>query len=169
MMASREILELASEFGVSRTLPELEQDIDAQLEALYDPDHPKRAVFLARENHLADRKIPRGITVEQRPEGTLITNSIQIALIYRALEIVTDADLAAILGYPETKADVMRAGHGNVVQALDSRDRVIFEAAASPIGLDATICAAIEQMPEGGRIHIDTIEHALARRLKRMN
>lgn len=169
MITGREILELASEFGVSRTLPELETDIDAQLEALFDPDHPKRAVFLARDNDLGQRKIPPHIFVERRPEGTLLTNSPAIADIYKNLEMVTDDDLAVILGYPESKTDVMRAEYGVVVQAFDAKDRVVFEAAASPMGVNATVSSAIDQMPVGGRIEVTTIERALARRIKRMN
>lgn len=160
---------LASEFGVSKTLPELKGDIEAQMKALLDPDHPKRAVFLARGQELPNCKLPSGVFVESRPEGTLITDSALLAAAFSTTEILTDAHLAEILGYPVSKVEVMRAGGGAVVQAIDENGWVIFEAATTQDLLNATMSAAEEQVPPGGHVAVMTIEAAIARRLARMN
>lgn len=164
-----DIVQLASEFGVSKTLPELKGDIDAQMKALLDPDHPKQAVFLARGQELPNWTIPAGIFVETRPEGTLITDSALLAAAFSTAEVLTDAHLAEILGYPVSKAEVMRAGGGAVVQAIDENGYVVFEAATTQDLLKTTMEAAENQVPMGGHVCVTTIEAAIARRMPRMN
>lgn len=165
-MITPEVYAAASRHGVSITVPELECDIDAQIQALLDPDHPKNCVFLARGNSLGDRKLPGWIFIEQRREGTLITDSAAMSAMFRTVDDVTDDLLAAMLGYPEAKADVMATGHALVAQALDQVGNVVWEAGCSPAGLDAAMEAAKQQAPFGGCAHMTTVEHALARRLK---
>lgn len=168
-MITHQELIAASRRGVSATLPELDRDIDAQLRALADPDHPKRAVFLARGNDLGCRKLPAGLFVERRAEGTLVTDCANLAHHFRDLEFVTDAHLAEILGYPEVKADVLEAGDGYVVQALDRDGCVIFECAVTYRGLYSGMGAASEQVPADGRLEVTTIQSALSRRIAGMN
>lgn len=153
-------------FGVSVTIPELECDIDAQISALIDPEHPKQCVFLAPGNNIGSRKLPNWIFVEKRPEGILLTDSAAIAATFRTVEWVTDELLAAMLGYPEAKADVLEAGGGPVVQALDQHGCVVFEAATSRFHIEEAKAAAQRQVPAGGAIHVTTAEAALARRFK---
>lgn len=164
-----EVYALASRIGVSPTLPERECDIDAQLAALADPEHPKRAVFLARGNELGSRKLPRHLFVERRREGTLITDSSNMALHFRQLDHVTDSDLAGMLCYPETKADVIEAGGGYVVQARTKDDCVVYEAACSSNYLGATLDVARRQVPKGGVVDVVSIQEALARRIGGLN
>lgn len=163
------VLALASRIGVINTVPELERDIDAQLRALADPDHPKRAVFLARGNSLGNRELPKWLFVHRRPEGTLVTDCAALADTFRELEFVTDEDLAALLGYPECKADILLGDEGCIVQALDAEGCVIFEAACSRRKIDATIAAADAQVPAGGRRVVTTPAEAIARRVPRMH
>lgn len=168
-MHTREILAEASRWGVSLTLPELESDIDAQIRCLIDPEHVKQCVFLARGNSLGGRKLPGGIFVETRPEGTLLTDSAAIAAAYRNLEWITDTMIAEILGYPESKSDLMMRDDVTVIQALDAQKAVIFEAAASIRRMNETIAVAAAQMPFGGQVIAISPDAALARRLNRMN
>lgn len=163
-MITARIRQVASEFGVSVTVPELERDIDAQLQALLDEDHPKTAVFLARGNDLGDRKLPRWIFVEKRDEGTLITDCAATALFFRTIDRVTDGDLAALLGYPEAKAEVLASGDCAVVQTMDKNGCVIFEVAATRRRLQEALDAAELQVPPGGHTHVTSAEAALLRR-----
>jgi hypothetical protein len=160
---------IASRIGVSITVPELERDIDAQILALADDDHPKRAVFLARGNAIGDRKLPSGLFVEGRREGTLITTDPAMALYFRNAEYVTDFDLAAMLSYPEAKADVLLSDEGVVVQAMSADGCVIYEAAASPARHLETVAVAQSQMPTGGKVVVTTPQAALHRRIARMH
>lgn len=155
-----------SRLGISVTIPELECDIDAQIRALIDPEHPKMCVFLAPGNTVGNRKLPSWIFVEHRPEGTLLTDSASVAATFRTIEWVTDEMLAAMLGYPESKGDVIDAGFGHVVQALDQDGCVVFEAATSHARLNETKEAALRQVPFGGGVHVTTPAAALARRFK---
>lgn len=164
-----EILVAASRLGVSSTVPELERDIDAQLHLLMDQDHPKNAVFLARGNSIGDRRFPPGIFVERRAEGTLITDSAAIAATYRLSDFVTDDLLAAILCYPEPKADAMESGDALVVQTIDKAGCVIFEAASSQAYVQATLNEAERQCPCGGHTAVVSPQAALSRRIAGMN
>ena len=154
---------------MSITMPELERDIDAQLRCLTDPLHAKCAVFLARGNSLGDRVLPAGLFVESRTEGTLVTVSAALAATFRLEDHVTDELLAAILGYPEAKADVLEIGDGVVVQALDRDGCVILEMASSRFGIDAARDAAFQQMPPGGRVAVVSPDAAMTRRISGMN
>lgn len=170
MMVRSDIAAAASRLGVSVTIPELEKDIDAQIRCLLDPEHPKLCVFLARGNSLGKRKLPKWIFVERRPEGILLTESANIATTFRTVEWLTDEMLAAFLGYPEAKSDVIDSGDGVVVQTVDKDGCVIFEAVASRTRVQETINAARLQIPAGGYVHITDAVQALARRFEtRMN
>jgi len=168
-MITRQQLTTASRFGVSVTIPELESDIDAQIRALADPNHPKHCVFLARGNVLGNRKLPDGLFVETRREGTLVTDNRHIAQAFKLAEFITDGFIAEMLGYPESKADVLLTDDGLVVQALDKDGNVIFEAACSQAKIAETIAAANAQVTEGGKVDVKSPYHALSRRLPRMN
>jgi hypothetical protein len=168
-VTSQEIFALASRYGVSTTLLEPRCDIGAQIKALMDEDHPKEAVFLARGNWSEDWSLPNWVFVEHRAEGTLITTSATMACFYRTMERVTDDDLAVMLGYPETKSQVLAMGSGVVVQALDKDGCVVLEFAASHPGLNSALAVASLQTPPGGRVNVTTPEYALARRISGMN
>lgn len=164
-----QVLIAASRLGVSSTIPELECDIDAQLKLLMDPDHPKNAVFLCRGQPTPGWTIPNWIFVERRAEGTLITDSAALAATYRLADFVTDDLLAAILCYPEPKADAMESGDALVVQTIDKAGCVVFEAACSQGYVQATLDEAERQCPLGGHTAVISPQSALARRIAGMN
>ncbi|WP_298800100.1 hypothetical protein [uncultured Devosia sp.] len=153
--------------AVMPTVRELDRDIEAQLRALMDEDHPKKAVFLAAGTELK-WGLPVWVFVERREEGTLITVSAELAYIFKTMPKVTDGALAAMLGYPEAKADVLDSGGGAVVQARDRDGNVIWEAFASYARMQLSIDAAARQVPAGGDVHVTTAELALQRRFSGM-
>lgn len=157
-------LVLASRIGVSVTIPEPERDIDAQLRALQDRQHPKVAVFLARGNRLGNRRIAPAVRVLARAEGTLLTTDRKRAKFFATRPMITDDDLAFLLGYPEAKADVIASGDGIVVQAQDANGCVITEAFASSKRVSETIRALESHVPFCGRLKVLTLADALARR-----
>lgn len=163
--AQDEALIEASRTGVSVTLPEPAKDIAAQIRALRDPDHPKRAVFLCRGNR-ADREMTHGLYVAERDEGTLVTASLETAEMFLAADCITDADLAILLGYPEDKASVMASPDPEIVQAVDAQGCVIFEALASRANLGLTIAAAEAQKPSGGLVVVNTMLSVTRRRIQ---
>jgi hypothetical protein len=99
----------------------------------------------------------------------LITDSAALAASYRLADFVTDELLAAILCYPECKADAMEAGDALVVQAIDSAGCVVFEAAASPAYVQVTLDEAERQLPPGGHTAVVQPQAAIARRIAGMN
>jgi len=161
------VLELMSRITVSASTAEPEGDIDAQIEALHDPAHPKVAVFLAPGNKIEDRLLEPGVEMVSRREGTLLTIDPKRAAYFKTRPMLTDDDLAALLGYPESKADVFaRGGGGVVVQARDADGRVVTEAFASAQRLAETIATLSRHVPFGGRLQVLTPADALARRVR---
>lgn len=159
------MLVLASRIGVSRTVPEPERDVDAQLRALHDHTHPKVAVFLARGNRIGGRRIARRVQVKIRAEGTLLTTAEWRARFFASRPFITDDDIALLLGYPEAKADVIASGGGVVVQARDVNGCVITEAFASHQRAHETIDVLNTHVSFCGRLEVLTPLAAIARRL----
>lgn len=138
------------------------RDIQAQIAALIDPQHPKKAVFLAPGNlpdHLPD------VLAIHRPEGTLLTENEALAHLYRSANPLTDDLMAEILGYPEPKSSVCFDPYPLVVQALDMNGCVITEAASSHAHSAETITELQRHVPKGGRLNITTLTDALNRRI----
>ncbi len=158
-------LELASRISVSASIPEPESDIDAQLKALHDPSHPKVAMFLAPGNEIGGRAIGPDVQVVRRQEGTLLTTDRKRADYFETRPMITDDDLAGLLGYPETKADVFARGGGVLVQACDADGHVITEAYASARGLAGTVATLRGHVPLLGRLLVLSPADALARRV----
>jgi hypothetical protein len=161
------VLELASRISVSASMPEPESDIDAQLKALHDPSHPKVAVFLAPGNEINSRPVGPGVRVVRRREGTLLTTDLKRAAYFKTRPMLTDDDLALLLGYPEAKADVFARGGGLVAQACDADGHVITEAYASAQRLAATLAALRAHVPFLGSLRVLAPADALARRVAR--
>jgi hypothetical protein len=158
-------LELASRISVSASTPEPEGDVDAQLKALHDPSHPKVAVFLASGNEIGDRSLGPAVQMVRRREGILLTTDPKRAAHFKTRSMVTDDDLALLLGYPESKADVFGRGGGLVVQARDAEGHVITEAYASLQRLADTVAALNGHVPFAGRLLVLAPAEALARRV----
>jgi len=156
---------------------EPEGDIRAQLRAMLDPDHPKRAVFVVpedRERALMTRDPAVGLIIESRPEGTLFTKSDQLATAFLcapADDVGFDRVMAKILGLPQTKREVFLACEGQpmararIVQACDADGWVVTEAAAGPVHLQTTSEALQKHVPPGGSLHVMTPIEAIGRRL----
>jgi len=138
-------------------VPEPPRDIEAQLLATVDSDHPKRACFcVPLDQHL----IPPSIDayVVRRPEGTLVTLHRQLADAFK--QAADDTTLAWLLGYPEAKPVIAKRCNGmdlnrmRVVQARDAEGNVITEAGASPWGFLETCDALAAHVPEGGQLAV---------------
>lgn len=114
-------------------------DIAAQITALCDMRHPKNAVFLGAGEPTP--KVPDYVFVLTRDEGVLLTTDSQKGRLFVSREILTDADMALLLGYPETKADCIANGNYSVVQARDKDGNVIIEALATGRRLGETLDA----------------------------
>jgi hypothetical protein len=159
---------------MSDIVPEPEGDIRAQLRAMLDPDHPKRAVFVVPEDR--DRiteRLPK-VFVENRPEGTLLTKSDQLATAFLCApsdEQGFDRVMAKILGLPQDKRSVFLACEGRpmararIVQATDADGWVVTEAAAGPDQLQHTSVVLQSHVPHGGSLRVMTPIEALGRRM----
>lgn len=128
--------------GVSPSTPEPKADIAAQIRALLDEEHPKRAVFVAAGNERAiPKNIPVAVSIVRRGEGVLLTRDQRLAVLVRSAAILRDSDLALILGYSETKASALASGAPIGVQARDRDGYVVTEMIASPQRLDDAVAA----------------------------
>lgn len=166
---SDSIHELVSRNAVSATSPEPAEDLQAQIDALRDPSHPKAAVFVAAGNENEMPALPRDVYVARRREGTLLTVDPGLATLYSQMPHITDADVARLLGYPETKADVMAKGNAVVVQARDAQDRVVTEACATVPNIKVTCDALRTHVPKGGQLVILSVLEALQRRARKLH
>jgi hypothetical protein len=152
--------------------PEPAGDIKAQLAAVLDPNHPKRACFVVPEDAV---HAPYGqIMSAARPEGTLVTRDVDLLRVFRRAPEDPDGfdrAMAEILGYPEAKPDTLRRcegrpfARGRVVQAQDKDGCVITEACCSPLMLQPTQEALKPHVPEGGQLVVLTPLEALGRRI----
>jgi hypothetical protein len=146
--------------------PEPAADIAAQIAAVLDPDHPKRAAFVPPGNEVPP--LASDAIVVTRPEGALVTTDARLAAMFEAA--VDDATMALILGYPEHKEDVLRNCGGQwsaviAVQARDAKGNVITDAIASPAGAEQTVAALALHVPEGGELVVITPVEMINRRL----
>lgn len=154
-------------------IPEPAGDIRAQLAAVMDDQHPKRACFLVPQNACQIPLVP-GAYVEARPEGTLVTRDGALADQFWDAPSETDAFdrvMAEILGYPEHKALVAARCDGDparnafAVQARDAEGYVVTEAYASAQGLVETFDAMKAHAPPGGGVWIMTPIESISRRI----
>jgi hypothetical protein len=154
-------------------IPEPAGDIRAQLAAVMDPAHPKQACFVVPADH---GQIPYVLNafIETRPEGTLITTDVKSADWFKIMpnhQVVFDEGMATILGYPQSKPDVVANCGGapialaRAVQALDADGYVVTEAFCSPVGLRETSAVLSRHVPPGGWLAVLTPVEAIGRRL----
>lgn len=140
-------------------------DVRAQIAALVDIKHPKKAVFLVPENRL-DIPVDTDGVVERydRLEGTLLTNDPVRIELFKAR--VDDVAMAWILGYPQDKAAVVKACNGDPLRAIAVQARtpdgaIVTEVFVSP----ARVEGAKEHLAAHGMIVTLTATEAIARRL----
>jgi hypothetical protein len=149
-------------------VPEPAGDIEAQLRATLDVDHPKRCCFcVPADAHLIPRTIDAYIV--ERPEGTLVTLHKQLADAFE--RSADDITMAWLLGYPEPKPTVVERCHGRpvtlarAVQARDAEEHVVTEAFASPLGFLMTCGVLKQHVPGDGRLVILSPVLAIMRRV----
>lgn len=141
------------QFGVTPSTREPACDIAAQISALLDPAHPKDAVFIAAGN---EGEIPgdldQSLMVVARPIGIFLTTNSVKADLFQTKRSLADADLAHLLGFPETKAKAVESGAPIAFQARDRIGSVVAEAITSPAMAGETQSAIGAQVPAGGSL-----------------
>jgi len=156
---------------MTRPDPEPPGDIRAQLAAVLEPAHPKKACFLVPED-AANLRLPEegwGLIVVKRHEGTLVTLDPARAELFKAR--ADEAAMAQILGYPEDKDTVLarcprNPGHtARAVQARTRTGHVIQEACCSGVGLLPTVAEVQRHVPPGGRLVVLSPTASIARRI----
>ena len=149
-------------------VPEPPRDIEAQLRAALDVDHPKPACFcVPLDQHLIPSTIDAFVV--ERPEGTLVTLHRRLAEAFK--KSADDTTMAWVLGYPEAKPVVAErccGDHVNRARAVQARDPdgcVITEAFASPAGFLETCAEIARHVPDGGELAILMPIMAISRRV----
>ena len=149
-------------------IPEPPRDIEAQLRACLDVDHPKRACYCVPEDaHLIPPSIDAYVVA--RPEGTLVTLHKRLAEAYQ--RAADDTTMAWVLGYPESKPVIVERCGGQyitrarAVQARDADGAVITEAYCSPWGLLETCDELVCHVPYGGQLAILLPFESISRRV----
>lgn len=125
---------------ITKTFPEPMIDIAAQIGAVCDDAHPKHSAFIAAGNAF----------VVTRECGTLVTRNPYAADFFQNSPTVTDDDMAALLGYPETKASAIGSGNFAMVQALDGAGAVVMESVTSM----ANVQAVADDYRKYGKINV---------------
>lgn len=142
--------------SVPETTPEPQSDIEAQIEAMLDPDNPKDVVFIAKGTEIPE--VPYNVEKIERPEGTYLTNNFDKFKKIFDNPNMTDDQVAEVLGIPVPKSQV--AGENpEVVQARDAEGNVVNEA----VGAENAQAVA-ETVPPGGTVTTRTPEEAQAER-----
>jgi hypothetical protein len=144
------------------TLPESTEDVAAQLAAVADPTSTKTTMFLANGSPVPDT-LPPGVGRNTRPEGTLISSD-PAKLTRFASGPLTDAGMAQLLDYGQSKLEALAGGNPLVVQAIGRNGGVVQEHAASLGSIPAATRAALRMVP-GGRVRLTTPQAAIRRRL----
>jgi hypothetical protein len=157
-------------------VPEPAGDIRAQLAAVLDPHHPKRACLLVPGDaeQLKLDGLPKGAYAAVRDEGTLVTRERELAVAFECAPAETDAfdtAMADILGLPEPKPLMVERCRGQpelysrMVQARDAEGHVITETCCSALALFDTVDAMHKHVPPGGELVILGSISAIARRI----
>jgi hypothetical protein len=157
-------------------VPEPAGDIRAQLAAVLDPTHPKRACFLVPGDaeRLKLDGLPKGAYAAVRDEGTLVTRERQLAVAFECADSATDAfdtAMAEILGLPEAKPLMVERCRGQpelyarAVQARDAGGHVVCETFASPIGFLGACKVMAKHVPPGGQLVTIGAVIAISRRI----
>jgi len=146
--------------------PEPTADAKAQVAAVADPRSSKDAAFFPRGH--AVPKVPAGLIRVDRPEGTLVTNHGGNAAQFQHAPILHDRMMADMLGYQDSKPDIMRGLAGGVVptvvQGVTPKGAVAHEEAVGPRNLMQAVNTARAATP-GGRVRAITLRDAIARRM----
>lgn len=150
----------ASREGVSPSTAEPARDIQAQLQDLADPAAGRDSVFIAAGDPaakvaLADenlRKLPPGVKVINRKEGTLFTTDEGKARRFQ-MGRINDETVQKILGYSQNKADVVAAGTEPVVVQAKAKDgTVVAEQLASRDQVPAARAAVKKIARKGAKV-----------------
>jgi hypothetical protein len=157
----------------SQPVPEPAGDVVAQIAAMLDPEHPKRAVFVVPQDAARLSNPPAGVFVVERPEGTLVTRRSELAGMFRQASsdaIEFDRHMALILGLPEAKPDIDERCRGNaklarMVQARDAGGHVVQECVVSHLYFLPACAAMQEHVPARGRLVIMSPAAAISRRV----
>lgn len=154
---------MAEESGVTAITPtECEPlcDIKAQLRALMDPDHPKRAVWLSLCNaQKFDLMLCPGLRRLDLEAGTLYASEHDCG---RLMDDPSEETLSQILDYTEAKSGIQHqsAAWWPVVQARDAERHVVWEQVASW----GRVGEAMRRAVLYGRLAVLTMDEVLARR-----
>jgi hypothetical protein len=152
---------------VFQTTPEPAKDIAAQVGALNDPTSTKDAVFVAAGNEAAvPAQLPENAEVVTRPEGTLITTNPDKAAAFEGAENLTDEDVGALLGYPDTKTNAAASGAATVIEGRDKDGNVVSQAVTSPEKAAETAAVVDAQTPAAGSVAETTPQAVLDERAK---
>lgn len=154
---------------ITGTTREPPADVHAQVRAMLDPKSTKDAVFVSSPN-VADlpKDIPAHVQRIDTPAGTLLTTDAAKADAFRRAP--TDDTLASVLGYPQTKSEVLgrwasgETGQPVIVQAHDAGGNIVSQALTSPDRVDETRQALTGHAGPGGLTSLTDPTSAQARR-----
>lgn len=146
------------------TIPESTDDLAAQLAAIADPASTKSTMFLANGSP-EPASLPPGVGITRRPEGALISSDPGRLGEFAGAGALTDAGMARLLDYPESKAAAIAgAGDPRVLEAVNRQGRVVQQHLTSPAAIPAATRAALRMVP-GGRVRLRTPQAAVGARL----
>lgn len=144
------------------TFREPRRDIEGQLIALSDPDHPKRAVWVSRGTIIPVLTLsPRSwIKSLELPAGRFYGSEHDCG---RLEDEPTEERLADLLDYLEPKSAItLRRANYPVVQARDQGGRVVWEQVSSWPRLPETRLHGLRY----GKIHVCSMQEVLRRRAR---
>jgi hypothetical protein len=164
------------EFGDTsgaNTTPEPQENVDAQVDAMFDSTSSKEAVWVAGNKPYAGategvkevevQGYRKAYAVFIPGRGTFISRDADIAQAVAA-EGATDGGLASVLGYSAPKP----ADGDRVVQVTDNAGRIVSEELTNEAGLEAAIEAGKKLSPRGGKVQVVSVDDTLRGRKKKL-
>jgi hypothetical protein len=157
------------EFGDTsgaNTTPEPEENIDAQIDAMFDSTSSKEAVWVAGDSPYAGategvkqvnvRGDRTAFAVFVPGRGTFISRNADTTQAVAA-EGATDEGLASVLGYSAPKPE----DGDRVVRVTDNAGRIVSEELTNEAGLFAAEVAGEGLKPRGGKVEVVSVEQTL--------
>jgi len=165
----------SEEFGDTsgaNTTPEPQENIDAQIDAMFDSTSTKEGVWVAGDRPYAGAtegvkevkvRTPKKATADDKAfavfvpgRGTFISRNADTAQAVAA-DGATDEGLASVLGYSAPKPE----DGDRVVRVTDNAGRIVSEELTNEAGLSAAEDAGEGLKPLGGRVEVVSVEQTL--------
>lgn len=146
----------------SQILPEDQETIDAQAQALLNPDSAKQVMEVTKGSPFPSFELPKDMLAITTQAGTALTQDATLAQQIQEAGGDETTMGALLYGSPNGKQDT----DGTLVQGRDDQGRIVYEELSNANRLAQSVTAAQAQVPTGS-VNVTTTEAGVQERLQR--